>query len=84
MGDTSELLDVSHIKILKSFQKALEKRGRVITESELLAALIEFVAERKNVFIKSLAPDEEKNPLEKWLEKITTKPSSEKKERNSA
>lgn len=82
MGDMLETLDNNHVKILRDFQKDVERRGRKITEIELLIAIIEFVAERKAVFINSLFPHEEKSPLERWLEKVVAKPSSKKQEQS--
>ena len=84
MGDPFETLDTGHVAILREFQKDLERRGKKMTEIELLTALIEFVAERKILFIKSLFPHEEKSPLDRWLEKIGAKDSSENKERSPA
>lgn len=84
MGDPLKTLDTSYIEILRDFQKDLERRGRKMTEIELLTALIEFVAKRKQLFINSLFPREEKSPLERWLEKIAATDSPEKKERSPA
>ncbi|MFQ5818867.1 MAG: hypothetical protein ACE5I5_02670 [Candidatus Heimdallarchaeota archaeon] len=80
MGEKLEDLGNNHVEILKEFQKDVERRGRKITEIELLTAIIEFVAKRKSIFINSLFPYEEKSPLERWLEKVITKPSSKKQE----
>jgi len=82
MIDKLEALGNSHVEILREFQKVVERRGKKMTEVELLTAIIEFVAEQKAVFINSLFPHEEKSPLERWLEKVVAKPSSEKQEQS--
>lgn len=78
MGDIYDKLDIAHIENLKTLQKDLEKQGRFITQRELLKALIEFVFERKNAFINSLTPNEDKPPLDKWLDKIISMTNEEK------
>jgi len=82
MIDKLEALGNSHVEILREFQKVVERRGKKMTEVELLTAIIEFVAERKAVFINSLFPHEEKSPLERWLEQVVAKPSSKKQEQS--
>ena len=84
IGDIHEMLGSIHIKLLRDLQMVLKSQSMEMTEKELLKALIEFAAEQKRLFIKSLDPPEEKSPLERWLEKIVTKDSSEKKERYSS
>jgi len=84
MGDIYEMLGTIHIKLLRDLQTDLKSQSMEMTEKELLKALIEFAAEQKRLFIKSLDPSAEKSPLDRWLEKIVTKDSSEKKERYSS
>ena len=84
MGDIYDKLDIAHVENLKTLQKDLEKQGRFITQRELLIALIEFVFERKVAFINYLVPNDDKPPLDKWLDKIISMASSEKNNENHA